>query len=323
MQKLESALEEFDRLQETLSTNLTLSITMTSGDTNAWGDMYQSWIIVILCRVLLPIFALCCCYFATRRFMTYWAFDGSKIALICLFIEAITNLMRALYCMIDPFWSQGILSWQASRMMVFITFPWSLSTSMLIGFVWAEAIAHATPMKGGFLSRYKVHFIVILVLFILLELFSSIVHAFLLPLRIRIVLATALLGICAQLLVAVLFLVYGVKVLRALSPNWGVVVNVTNSLVRARRLRRMTKRIVGSAVGMIIFVAASIPGGTRTFFTPYGFVLSLWGVYLGVQITSIFQIFAFSKAPYQRSSSVVAPSEVVTSDESKGSVHVS
>jgi len=255
--------------------------------------------------------------------MTYWAYGGSKIALICLFIEAITNAMRAIYCIIDPFWSNNVFSWQASRMMLFITVPWSLSTSMLIGFVWAEAIAHITPMKGGFLSRYKVHFIVMLVFFILLELFSSIEHAYLLTfVRIPIILLAVVLGILEQLVVAVLFLVYGVKVLRVLSPNWEVV--MSKSVVRTRHLRRMTKRIVGSAVGMIIFVVGSALTGTRVLFTPYGYLFCFWSIYMGLQITSIFQIFAFSKAPFKKSSAVVvAPSAVMStamsSDESKGS----
>jgi len=297
---LEAVLQEMNGLQETLSSNLTLLITLTSGDTNPWGQVYESLMFTLLFRVILPIFSLCCFYFAVRRYISYLRVKGSKIALICLLIEAITNLVRAAYVIIDPVWSSGIFSWEVSRVLVAITVPWSLSTSLLIGLFWAESLGRVRTVK--FLSRFKVHFIVLLVLFILLELFASFTHAFyFMFIRIPIVLVTALLGVCMQVVVALLFLVFGYKVLKTLSQHVGM---ISRSVTRRRtHLRRMTKRILGSGFGMIIFVAASICVGTRLIRSPYSFVLVMFSTYFGLQITSVFQIFAFSK-PGSSSSSV-------------------
>jgi len=305
-QLLEDILRGLNGLQETLSTNLTLSVTITSGDTNSWGDMFESWIFTFAFRAILPIFALCCCYFATMRFISYWTHKRSQIALVCLFIEAITNLERAMYCAIDPFTSQNIFSWQVSRMLMFVTIPWSLSTSLLIGLFWAESLARMTRIKHDFLTRYKVHFIVMLVLLILLELFASIVHAFRLPnIRIPIILAISLVGVCAQLVVALLFLITGFKVLRMLAYGLQMVGPSKDREIRLSRLRRMTNRIMGSGVGMIVFVVSAAFAGTSLIFRRAGYFLILFGIYMGLQITSILQIFAFS-IPQKSKSRVVA-----------------
>jgi len=292
--KLAAIIEQFNLLQLTL-TNLTLSITVTSGDTNEWGVIAQSWLFTVVCRVMLPIFALCCSYFAMTRFMSYWKFRRSTLPLVCLMIETITNLVRAVYCAIDPFLSQNIFPWQVSRMLVLITVPWSLSTSLLIGLCWAEALVNVTAIKAGFLSRYTIHFITFLVLLILLELFASIVHAFRLVVQIPIVVVISVLGPVAQLIVAFLFLIYGSKVLRILAKSVGTMAHRHLASKRKVELKRMTRRIFGSGVGMILFAVCSGLFGTPVVRSPYGSIFAYVGFYLGLQITSIFQIFAFSK----------------------------
>jgi len=281
-----------DGLQEILGANLTLLITITSGDTNAWGEVYESLFFTLLFRVTLPIFSLCCFYFAVRRYTGYLRAKGSKLALVCLLIEAITNLVRAVYCIIDPIFSQGILPWQVSRMLVGITVPWSLSTSLLIGLFWAESLDRVRAMD--FLSRFKVHFIVLLVLFILLELFASVLSSFMLVFfRIPMIKAGAVLGVCMQLVVAFFFIVFGFKVLKMLSEDLEM---IASDIERRRsRLKKMTRRILGSGIGMIMFASASVCLGTPLIQTPYGFVLLMFFMYSGLQITSVFQIFAFAK----------------------------
>jgi len=136
--RLERLLQELKQLQQTLSANLTLTVTIINGDNNAWGDMFKSWIFTLVSRIILPVFALCCFYVATIRFIGYWKFEPSKLALFCLFVEAITNLVRAVYTIIDPFTSQNIFPFQVHRILLMITTPWSLGTSMLIALYWAE-----------------------------------------------------------------------------------------------------------------------------------------------------------------------------------------
>jgi len=290
--KLKSLLKAFHRLKDTLSANLTLSVTITSVDESAWGEMYQSWLFT-LCRVVLTIFAVVCCYFATRRFFLYWYWPQKKaiLPLFCLFIEAITNLLRAVYTAVDPFWSQNIMSFQVSRILAFITVPWSLSTSLMIGLFWAQLLTELTTINAGRLSRFKLHFIVLLVLFILLELLSSMVHAFKPTfIRIPIILFTTLMGVGMQVVVALLFLVHGYRVLRIITR--GSVLLRTNKR-RASQLRKMTLRLVGSGVGMLLFAFCVAYAGSRVF-SPYVYLFSFYGIYLGLQITSIFQIFAFA-----------------------------
>jgi len=304
--KLEAVLQDLDGLQETLSANLTLLITITSGDTNAWGEVYESLFFTLLFRVTLPIFSLCCFYFAVRRYIIYLQAKGSKLALVCLLIEAITNLVRALYVIIDPIWSSGVLPWEVTRMLVAITVPWSLSTSLLIGLFWAESLGRVRTVQ--FLSRFKIHFILLLVLFILLELLAGIIHAFRIVLiRIPIIVVSALLGMSMTLVVAFLFLGFGYKVLKMLSQDVGMI----SIAVRRRKtsLRRMTRRIVGSGIGMLIFAAASFSVATPLIRTPHGFVLIMFSSFMGLQITSVFQIFAFSK-PRSRSVSVVPRTQI-------------
>jgi len=234
----------------------------------------------------------------------YWRLYPENLPLFCLFVEAITNLLQALYCIIDPFASQNIFSWQVSRILMFITGPWSLATSLLIALYWAETIAVVIPVRIGFLTRYKAHFIAVLVLLVVVELFASIVHAFWLSfIRIPIIFATSMAAVCLQLFVALLFLCYS-KVLKLLRLDVKLI--ATNKQIHRNRVRKMTKRIFGSGIGMMILIICAAFAGTTLFNTPYGYLFIFAGIYMGLQITSIMQIFAFTKA--RTKSAIVQPS---------------
>jgi len=251
----------------------------------------------------------------------YHSLKKSKLTQICLFIEALTNLVRAVYLFIDPFLSSNVFPFQAHRILVFVTIPWSISTSLLIALFWAEAVTRSTPVKIEFLQRFKVHFIVFLVVFVLLEQFASILHAFRLRfIRVPLVTFVALLGMCAQLFVALVFFVFGSRVLKILQRGISMVANVGEAIKQKSKLRKMTKRIIGSGVGMLIFVFAAAVAGSSIFDAPYGQFFSYAAAYTGLQITSIFQIVVFQTIPSKRS--VVPQSSVPVSSHSTTSVAV-
>jgi len=271
---------------------------------------------LIVVRVLLPMFAMCCCYFAVKR---YILLKHSKLARICLLIEAITNLIRATYCAIDPITSQNIFSFQVQRLLTYVTVPWSLATSVLITLFWAESLS-GTTTKIEFLSRFKVHFIVFLVLSIMLELFTSIVHAFRLSVvRIPIAEFAAVLGMCSQLVVALFFMTFGAKVIKLL--RMGQKMSGNTSFSRRVHLTRMTKRLIGSGVGMTLFVLSALGTLTPLWFSPNGLFLIFAGMYFALQITSVFQIFAFILPPSKSSIVPKTPTSKTHSQSKRHSWH--
>jgi len=146
--------------------------------------------------------------------------------------------------------------------------------------------------------------VIVLLTFIALELFASIVSAFYSELiDINIDAAAGIAGMLIQLIVGFVFLVYGSKILRIIRK--GATLMKHQTVVNNTRLRRMTKRIMGSGVGMLIFVVCAALLGSPIFFTPYGFFFSITGLYFGLQITSIFQIFSFAKREGAKKSSVL------------------
>jgi len=70
------------------------------------------------------------------------------------------------------------------------------------------------------------------------------------------------------------------------------------------RLKRMTKRIIISGIGMIVTLISTAFVGTNLYNRPYGRFVIWVCFYMGAQLTSIMQIFAFTK-PQPSKASVV------------------
>jgi len=122
-----------------------------------------------------------------------------------------------------------------------------------------------------------------LVFFVLLDVSASIVHAFRLSfIRIPIVLVAVIAGVSAQLFVALMFLFYGSKVLKFLRRDADLRGTHAQTQRHSNRLRKMTKRIIGSGIGMLVFIASAVGAGTNVFNTPYGFFVCISGLYLGM-----------------------------------------
>jgi len=64
---------------------------------------------------------------------------------------------------------------------------------------------------------------------------------------------------------------------------------------------------------MIVFIISAILVGTRFFLNPYGYFVTLATLYMGLQITSIMQIFAFAK-PQSKSAIVPIQREITSSN---------
>jgi len=266
-----------------------MSVMITlSPDHNQWGDVFTSpeW---------------------TAFQVGYCIFCGSTalLALKYLYRMAITrkfirnhrqfaNSIRspspiARFCLV--FYANGVFSWIVARIMITISAPWNLLTTILISFLWAEFAGGVLVYFGSVLKRMKTVLFVSISLMMIADLSASVATGLWLDIQTVTVIMT--LGYAfTTLCIAVIFIVMGRRVLHNLKIPLQI-----HSKNHSKRLQKMSRHIMYSAIGMFIFIVgttlASVPA---LYWNPRLYLIITYIFAVGIQITSITQVRAFGES---------------------------
>jgi len=159
-------------------------------------------------------------------------------------------------------------------------------TSHLVEALGPNAGAHAA------LRRYKWHLIAFVALITACDLLRSTFQGIYFPSSTLTVLAGAFF-VVTMLIVAIIFIVSAIRLLKKL--QFGLNLMAQSQLVRHknRQVRRLTRRILISAIGMLIAVGGTVLVTTNFFRKPYGFLVTWMIITAGICITSLAQVMAF------------------------------
>jgi len=204
-------------------------------------------------------------------------------------IELACNTFRLIYFLWDPFLSEQRWDYMVGRIFWTIHIPFGLATTFLIAFVWANSLK-GVDMKQGFSPRLRVPFLVVSVILLGFDLVVSIMDGLYFPeTSITVVLGAFM--VLVQLCLASVFFVMGCRILhtfrRVLHSIHG-----RSREIRLVMVNKMTKRLIVSAVGMLLFVCGFAMVTVYFQTGPQPLFLIIVVAVLGVQITSIAQILA-------------------------------
>jgi len=174
-----------------------------------------------------------------------------------------------------------------------ISIPIAFLTTCLIAMLWGELL-HSVAVRSSFLTDKKWQVAVVVIVLFAGDLVNSILSGLYVP-AITMRLISSFFMVLAQLCIGIYFLVKGFHVLRVLQVGLDA---FRRNRDQRKGIQRMTKRLVVSGIGMLIFVIGAAGGGTPLYrASPRYFIGILTVVFVGVQITSLAQIMAIFKPP--------------------------
>jgi len=182
--------------------------------------------------------------------------------------------------------SRGILSWQAASPWHTITLPLGLMATLSLTLFWHETITRKLSNNlMTFLKKFKIPFIVISALILLLDLAASILRALWFPFTV-VTIIEVILFICIILAISIFYFVTGFKILNQINKS-------KNVRRGTKKSANVTKLVVLSSVGNIIVSVGAVLLGLDAFNVPVLFLVA-WGIFhTGLLLTSFIQTLAF------------------------------
>lgn len=249
------------QIMNSVKKNGSIIVTISSGDHNVWAPLFRStWF--ILFRVYMCALSAVGVYLASTRLFRWRSahlrgVHVSRIAVVCLLIEGVSNLTRLVYFAIDPLFSGQIIPYLPSRILLTITGPLGFITTVLIALFWAQILKSRT-FAGSFLTKMKWPFCILSLFLLALDVVVAIFNAELYFPETTVVQLAGGVFFISQLVIAVLFLVLAIRLLKRLSP--GGRVNSEGYQRRSKYLRKFTWRILVSGVSnTIILLLLCVP----------------------------------------------------------------
>jgi len=207
-----------------------------------------------------------------------------SIGPVCIALEIVAAVLRLVYTVVDPFWTFRIYNAFFGMVMMTISMPFSLSSGILLTFFWAETLKASSIKAHPFIAEYKKS--ACLVIFVLFagEIISNVVRTKV-PVKgkFNTVYLTQAFYIVTCIILVICYLVCAHEITRRLSSG--------GTVKRKRYIRNMNIRFALSTAGYIIFIismAASIPVVSH----PWGFKCVFNGMYLGLNIAGILQVYS-------------------------------
>jgi hypothetical protein len=117
--------------------NNTVIVEMNFDGYNAWEDVYATAAYPIYSAIL-GAYALAVAILAIYKLHTYRRVFGfqTSIPQVCLWIEIFGNLERMVYHGIDPLWSRRFYPLPAGHILLTLSLPVFVTTSLLITLYW-------------------------------------------------------------------------------------------------------------------------------------------------------------------------------------------
>eukprot|EP00298_Acanthocystis_sp_HF-20_P014776 c20898_g1_i1.p1 GENE.c20898_g1_i1~~c20898_g1_i1.p1 ORF type:complete len:547 (+),score=166.66 c20898_g1_i1:6-1646(+) len=176
--------DDFSKIQSmAFSTNHTVALT---NDPNPWQEMFQSVWFLLVFRIFLAAWCflafLCSSFFlhnvlkqkrkAPERRNSKSCTRNVTVGRVCLAIEAFCNLERFFYLAVDPVFSQQIMPYLASNVLLSNNVSGKVVANALMAFFLREVSEATYQLK--FLIRFKVPCFILIISLVLLDIVQSI-----------------------------------------------------------------------------------------------------------------------------------------------------
>jgi len=276
----------------------------TNTDINTWFAVWDTLWFLLFVRIGISLASGICILYCIKGFIrwhrakTKYGIKTSPIALSCLFLQLLANLIRVVYFAVDPLMSERVYPWVLQTQLLTISIPIGLCATVLIVFYWAELMfAHFGASPITFVSKYKIPAF----LTILLILGTNIVRVVLDVQRRDTIAANTLLSVVymvSQVILAISFVVLGRRLIKFLLMSNRSRPRSSKYRSGVNKLKRISLYVMCSACTMILSIlgfAFSLIGSI--FNNPLGMVLTFTIAYYFIIFTSLLEIFVFSCPP--------------------------
>jgi len=138
--------------------NQSLIISLSPNDVNLYTEAYQTAGFIII-RILLALFGVVCIVLCLQRLYSYCLYDKSKrLAIWCLIIELLANIMRVTFFAVDPLCMNSIFTLHITRVLFTLPTVLGFISSLMLTFVWKSLtdkesflFASISPLKWPFI----------------------------------------------------------------------------------------------------------------------------------------------------------------------------
>jgi len=260
----------------------------------------ESLVMWIPYTVILEIFCVISLVLACKKLYLFIAALGVEFSIpqVALSLDIFATLERMFFNLDPGPIGWGLYNYPAETVLYTFSYPYTLIGALLLAFYWQETIVQTTKGAGSkvvaFLTKMKVPFIVLAVLFILFEHIASTLRAVYItsnldPTGITIFVVYMVMGFGCS----IFFMINGVRILRFLRKTFNAIQS-NNADAKKAALRRMTVCIGISGLGLFIasFAIAAL-SELVTNGKPYLYCLCQFAIFFGVQLQCFMQILVF------------------------------
>jgi hypothetical protein len=247
--------------------------------------------------VIFALWAGACSVLALVKLIGFVRSTGLRfnIAQICLLIELIANMFRLIYLSLDPIYAGRIFLAHQAHMMITISWPLTIITTLLITLYWLELLTQNRVRVPGFLSSLRWPFVGVSLLMVALELATSISRALSLGQLSTLTLVSGILYAIILAATTLLFFIVGTRTLKQLRDGGKI---ASQNATAKRILSKTTKLVMASGGFSVLWIVGTLLSTIRQIFWDYrGYYVSWSIVFTGLLGISITQILSFTPPP--------------------------
>jgi len=299
--------------------NGSIQVTIDGNDTNVWEEYLRNIVNILLFNVLLGSFALITMAFAAAKFYQYTVINGLhwSVCQVCLSMEIFANFVRAFYLFIDPVFTRLIFPDILANILLSITFPFMLLTTVLIGLYWQELSRRQSVAILVFIKRMKIPFYIVFCTLLLFDIVSASMRSIVQSIGEQMVFAASSIYLILTILIVIFFLWAGSAILSKLEVPSD---SQSKQNRRLKRLRLVTILIMSSAIFQVVpIVAVAITLSTGLIWEyPELYTTSWFVFYFCIIATSFIQIMAWGTSRKKGGSTRNTSSYISTTQRATG-----
>jgi hypothetical protein len=271
-----------------LSAGLNITVLVLANDTNEWTLMFDSDVLIIWSTVYSGL-ALFCAGFASYKLFWFVKAQGIHLTVpqVCLTIEIVANLVRAMYCFVDPIFGRRIFTRIPGFLFLILTIPVFVTTTLLLIYYWREIMSLKGVKVITFLDKFRIPCIIVVAILFAAEILWALLRALEFDPTILFYFITAIYFVASFFALYVVF-ISGSQLL------WKYRKSEDQTNIFLLRALKTTFFLMLSSIGILAILAFMIVMAVSPwFYTPWGW-FTVWFVTYGALFeVSLMQIFAF------------------------------
>lgn len=228
-----------------------------------------------------------------------WTSTGQwmTIGVVCVVVEILASFVRLAFTLVDPFFSYRVITANPAQVLLTASFPIEIAAGILLTFFWAETLSSSNVAVVPFVSKYRKTSLFIIGLLIVLEIIVDV-------LRISFgenvtgfnpVYVTEALYVVVYVILTISYIICAYKILMRVKRNTG--------RGTFKRMRQMTVRFSGSALGYIVIIFTVV---LLILYVndPWGFKILFNLGFFGTNVAALLQVYSFKPPKHMRKSLV-------------------